>query len=178
LEITESVYLGQDDPVVGRQIMSLRAHGLRVALDDFGTGFASLTHLLSVPVDIIKIDKSFVDRLTAGDPSMAIVEGLIQIARRLGIRVIAEGIEREDQAAVLRQFGCTLGQGFMFSPAMPREIAYQLLARFSQTSAPAGQATMYGLPDRATPHPARPAGTDRMDGWRELAARRPHARRR
>jgi sensor c-di-GMP phosphodiesterase-like protein len=55
-----------------------------------------LTHLLSVPVDIIKIDKSFVDPLVAGDPSVAIVEGLIQIARKLGIRVIAEGIERED----------------------------------------------------------------------------------
>lgn len=63
LEVTELVYLGQRDPVVAREIKVLRAHGLRVALDDFGTGFASLTHLLTVPVDIIKIDKSFIDRL-------------------------------------------------------------------------------------------------------------------
>jgi diguanylate cyclase (GGDEF)-like protein len=129
LEVTESVYLGEKDPVVGREIKALRARGLRVALDDFGTGFASLTHLLSVPVDIIKIDKSFVDRLVEGDPSIVIVEGLIQIARKLGIRVIAEGIEHEDQASLLRQFGCKLGQGYLFSPAVPRDVAFQLLAR-------------------------------------------------
>jgi sensor c-di-GMP phosphodiesterase-like protein len=60
-------------------------------LDDFGTGYASLTHLLTVPVDIIKIDKSFVDRLAPGNASVVIVEGLLQIARKLDIRVIAEG---------------------------------------------------------------------------------------
>ncbi|MGX9394005.1 sensor domain-containing phosphodiesterase (plasmid) [Nitrobacteraceae bacterium UC4446_H13] len=130
LEITESVYLGQRDPVVAREIKSLRAHGLRVALDDFGTGFASLTHLLTVPVDIIKIDKSFVDRLVQGDPSLAIVEGLIEIARKLGIRVIAEGIETEAQATLLTEIGCQAGQGYLFSPAVPRQIAFGLLERF------------------------------------------------
>ena len=178
LEVTESVYLGQKNPVIGRQIEALRAKGLHVALDDFGTGFASLTHLLSVPVDIIKIDKSFVDRLTADDPSVAIVEGLIQIARKLGIRVIAEGIEREDQASLLRQFGCKLGQGYLFSPAVPREIAFQLLARFSQKPGWERSGSMYGLPDHATPNPSHPDEADRMDGWREHAARRPRARRR
>jgi hypothetical protein len=67
------------------------SQGFRVALDDFGTGYASLTHLLTVPVDIIKIDKSFVDRLAPGNASMVIAEGLLQIARKLDIRVIAEG---------------------------------------------------------------------------------------
>jgi diguanylate cyclase (GGDEF)-like protein len=132
LEVTESVYLGQRDPVVAREIKALRDHGLRVALDDFGTGFASLTHLLTVPVDIIKIDKSFIDRLGAGDPSLAIVEGLVDIARKLDIRVIAEGIETEAQARLLLEIGCDLGQGYLFSQAVPRQIATGLLTHFAQ----------------------------------------------
>jgi diguanylate cyclase (GGDEF)-like protein len=132
LEVTESVYLGQRDPVVAREIKALRGHGLRVALDDFGTGYASLTHLLTVPVDIIKIDKAFVDRLAHGDPSLAIVEGLIDIARKLDIRVIAEGIEGEAQASLLADIGCKLGQGYLFSPAVPRQVATGLLTRFAQ----------------------------------------------
>lgn len=171
LEITESVYLGQKDPVVRRQIKALRAQGLRVALDDFGTGFASLTHLLSVPVDVIKIDKSFVDRLAVGDASFAIVEGLIQIARNLDIRVIAEGIEREDQAALLRQFGCRLGQGYLFSPAVPREIAFQLLDGFAQKPGRIRPGAMDGLSRRVALDPARPDGTDLMEGWRAHVAR-------
>lgn len=132
LEVTESIYLGQRDPIVAREIKVLRAHGLRVALDDFGTGFASLTHLLTVPVDIIKIDKSFIDRLVQGDPSLAIVEGLIGIARKLDIRVIAEGIENEAQASLLAEIGCQFGQGYLFSQAVSRQIATGLLVRFAQ----------------------------------------------
>jgi len=130
LEVTESVYLGQRDPVVAREINSLRAHGLRIALDDFGTGFASLTHLLTVPVDIIKIDKSFIDRLAEGDPSMAIVEGLIDIARKLDVGIVAEGIENEVQATLLSNIGCKLGQGYLFSPAVPRQATTGLLQSF------------------------------------------------
>ncbi len=133
LEVTESVYLGQRDPIVAREIKALRAHGLRVALDDFGTGFASLTHLLTMPVDVIKIDKSFIDRLGQGDPSLAIVEGLIDIARKLNIRLVAEGIESELQASSLLDIGCELGQGYLFSQAVSRQIATGLLVRFGQT---------------------------------------------
>lgn len=132
LEVTESVYLGQRDPIVAREIKALRAHGLRVALDDFGTGFASLTHLLTVPIDIIKIDKSFIDRLAHGDPGMAIVEGLVDIARKIDIRVIAEGIESERQASLLAEIGCMLGQGYLFSHAVSRQIATDLLRRYAQ----------------------------------------------
>jgi len=148
LEVTESVYLGQQDPVVEREIKSLRARGLRVALDDFGTGFASLTHLLTVPVDIIKIDKSFVDQLTSGGPSMAIVEGLLGIAAKLDIRVIAEGIEHEEQASVLRQLGCLFGQGYLFSPAVDRETATGLLLRQAQMTGTDQVGPNYGLPGR------------------------------
>lgn len=135
LEVTESVYLGQRDPIVAREIKALRAQGLRIALDDFGTGFASLTHLLTVPVDIIKIDKSFIDRLGEGDPSLAIVEGLLSIARKLDIQVIAEGIESEVQATLLIESGCTLGQGYLFSQAVSRQIATGLLKGFAQPPA-------------------------------------------
>lgn len=132
LEVTESVYLRQHDPAVAREIRTLRDKGLRVALDDFGTGYASLTHLLTVPVDIIKIDKTFIDNLRPGDPSAAVVEGLFGIATKLGIQVIAEGIEREEQAAQLIAFGYRLGQGYLFSQAISRHVATGLLTHFGQ----------------------------------------------
>jgi diguanylate cyclase (GGDEF)-like protein len=132
LEVTESVYMTRQDPVVPRTIKAMRAKGLRIALDDFGTGFASLTHLLTVPVDAIKIDKSFIDRLTYGDKSAVIVEGLIGIARKLAIRVVAEGVETQRQAGQLLAFGCKLGQGFLFSKAVHRDEATAMLLRLAQ----------------------------------------------
>ena len=117
----------------------MRARGLRVALDDFGTGYASLTHLLTVPVDIIKIDKTFVDRLSA-EPrrAPAIVEGLIGIATKLDIRVVAEGIETEEQARHLRSLGCALGQGYLFSRPMDRHATTALLLSRAQRRDGAG----------------------------------------
>ncbi|MGO7686922.1 putative bifunctional diguanylate cyclase/phosphodiesterase [Rhizobium ruizarguesonis] len=132
LEVTESVYLGQRDYVVADEIKALRSKGLRVALDDFGTGYASLTHLLTVPVDIIKIDKSFIDRMVPGDAGTFIVEGLIGIADKLGIRVVAEGIETEPQAVQLSQLGCKLGQGYLFSKAVDRTVAAAILEQHGQ----------------------------------------------
>lgn len=132
LEVTESVYLGQRDHVVADEIKSLRAMGMRVALDDFGTGFASLTHLLTVPVDIVKIDRSFVERLVPGDGATVIVEGVIRIATKLGLCVVAEGIETDSQLDQLLSFGCTLGQGYLFSKAVDRDAAAALLSQYGQ----------------------------------------------
>ena len=132
LEVTESVYLGHRDHVVADEIMALRSEGLRVALDDFGTGYASLTHLLTVPIDIIKIDKSFIDRMVPGDAGIFIVEGLIGIARNLGIRVVAEGIEKQSQADQLQTLGCKLGQGYLFSRAVDRGAAATILKNRGQ----------------------------------------------
>lgn len=134
VEVTETVYMGDGDRVVQKAVEQLRAKGLRVALDDFGTGFASLTHLMTVPVDVIKIDKSFIDRLAPGDASMAIVEALIAIATKLDIRVVAEGIETEDQARQLLAVGCTLGQGYLFSRAVDRHATTRLLQGRAQYS--------------------------------------------
>lgn len=132
LEVTESVYLGREGDGVGRAVQDLRANGLRVALDDFGTGFASLTHLLSMPVDVIKIDKSFVARMEPGNRGGAIVEGLLAIATKLGIRVVAEGVESKAQADQLREWGCVLGQGFFYSKAVDRQAATALLFEKAQ----------------------------------------------
>jgi len=161
VEITEDVYLGRGGLVAAREIKALRRKGLRVALDDFGTGFASLTHLLTVPVDVIKIDKSFVSRLAPEDASSAIVEGLFLIADKLGIHVIAEGIETESQISQLRAFGCLFGQGYLFSRPVDRAAATDLLLRLAQkaehiprkTSArPAGVEEAY--PSRESPRAA------------------------
>jgi len=127
LEVAESVYLGQRDRVVAEEIKALRASGLRIALDDFGTGFASLTQLLTMPVDIIKVDPTFVRGLMPGEPGLAIVRGLVGIARELGMRVVAEGVEAEAQAAQLWAVGCELGQGFAFSEAVRSDVATKLL---------------------------------------------------
>jgi diguanylate cyclase (GGDEF)-like protein len=132
LEVTESVYLGQRDHRIATEIEELRKVGLRVALDDFGTGYASLTHLLTFPVDIIKIDKSFTDRLLPGDAGLIIIEGLIGIASKLGLKVVAEGIETQLQADRLLQLGCNLGQGYLYSRAVDRRAATALLRRHGQ----------------------------------------------
>jgi diguanylate cyclase (GGDEF)-like protein len=129
LEVTETVLVGGHDNVVANEVVRLRALGLRVALDDFGTGYASLTHLLTFPVDIIKIDKCFVDRLVGDTAGEAIVSALIDIARKLGMRVVAEGIETPEQADRLREIGCVLGQGFhYFRPASFEETTERMKA--------------------------------------------------
>lgn len=159
LEVSEDVYLGKGDRVVSREIQAIREMGVLVALDNFGTGHASLTHLLNVPVDIIKIDHAFVGRLWPDDPSTVMVRGLIDIAKQLGIRVVAEGIEAEVQASQLWTMGCRLGQGFAFAPAVDREMATELLRRHAQ-----------GV-EGATPLYARRAAI-KMDAYVPLPTRR------
>ncbi len=133
LEITESVYLGDRNGKVACQIRKLREAGFKIALDDFGTGYASLTHLLTVPVDIIKIDKSFIDLLGQDDAGTAIVEGVLHITRGMGIKVVAEGIETERQEQLLLERGCILGQGYLYAKAVPALEAAALLRGKGQT---------------------------------------------
>ncbi|TAJ31297.1 EAL domain-containing protein [Bosea sp. (in: a-proteobacteria)] len=129
IEITEQVFMGARKDGVARTIEQLRGHGIAVALDDFGTGFASLTHLLDFPVDVIKIDRSFIAAARTGSRSSAIVEAMVGLAGRLGMKVIAEGIETTDQAEWLRAMGCHLGQGFLYAQAMPAGMVAELLQR-------------------------------------------------
>lgn len=142
LEVTETVYMGEGDQAVQQGIKALRARGIRIALDDFGTGFASLTHLLTIPVDIIKIDKTFIEHLAAGSVSMTIVESLIRIAQKMDTRIIAEGVESQEQARLLQAAGCTLAQGFLYSQAVDRnEMTALLLKRGQYVNGPAAPIT-------------------------------------
>jgi diguanylate cyclase (GGDEF)-like protein len=128
LEVTETVRLDDGDRKVVSAIEQLRADGVLVALDDFGTGYASLTHLLSFPVDIIKTDKGLMDRIAPGDTGEVIIKALLDMARGLGIQILVEGVENSAQAAQLERLGCKLAQGFFFgSPAPPGAITKMLL---------------------------------------------------
>jgi diguanylate cyclase (GGDEF)-like protein len=138
VEITEQVIMGGRRDGVARTMDALRERGMLVALDDFGTGFASLTHLLDFPVDIIKIDRSFVGAIETGSSSSVIVEALIGIAGRLGMRIVAEGIESDGQALRLAAMGCRFGQGFLFSRPLPAEAVPDFVLRGSR--APVRQA--------------------------------------
>ncbi|MBP1850228.1 GGDEF domain-containing protein [Rhizobium halophytocola] len=118
IEVTESVYLDQRDQTVPQRLAELREAGVVVALDDFGTGFASLTHLLTVPVDMLKIDRSFVQSLLKDNPGSVIIKGIIDIAHGLGIGVVAEGVETIEQQTLLRALGCERAQGFLYARAL------------------------------------------------------------
>ncbi|GLK81464.1 bifunctional diguanylate cyclase/phosphodiesterase [Methylopila turkensis] len=139
LEVNESVFMGGADKMVARAVEKLRARGLLVALDDFGTGFASLTHLMDFPVDIIKIDKSFVDGITRDGPGSAIVGAIIDIAAKMNIRIVAEGIETAEQADRLRSMGCVLGQGYHYARPASAAVTTDLLTRFAQGGVDAGR---------------------------------------
>ena len=119
LEVTETVFLGRGAEYVERALRTFSAEGVHIALDDFGTGFASLTHLKQFPVDIIKIDRSFVHDLAQGPDDGAIVDAVLNLGNSLNMGVVAEGIETVAQAADLLARGCHYGQGYLFGRALP-----------------------------------------------------------
>jgi diguanylate cyclase (GGDEF)-like protein/PAS domain S-box-containing protein len=120
LEITETATVSDMTGAIAR-LRELKALGLQVALDDFGTGYSPLTHLRSFPVDILKIDRSFVRNVVHSDEDRAIVRGVIQIAHRLGLRTVAEGIEKPKQLEIMRDLGCDSGQGYLWTEPVPLE---------------------------------------------------------
>ncbi len=120
LEITESMIM-QDPVKIGEMLSKLRAIGIRIAVDDFGTGYSSLDTLKKLPLDYLKIDRSFVANITAADGDRAIASAIIAMAHSLKLKVIAEGVETEEQLAVLRELGCDEAQGYLFSKPMPPE---------------------------------------------------------
>jgi EAL domain-containing protein (putative c-di-GMP-specific phosphodiesterase class I) len=126
LEITESEVL-TDDAATLENIAALRRLGVRIALDDFGTGYSTFLHLLRLPVDIVKIDKSFVDILGQGDDSRSMAAALIQLARTLGYATIAEGVETAAQLESLRLMGCDLAQGYHLGRPLEAKAARWLL---------------------------------------------------
>ncbi len=126
LEITETVLLEQTDDVVGR-LNALHEMGVRVCLDDFGTGYSSLSYLQDLPIDTLKIDRSFVRRLEEEGKSSQVVGTIFELGDRLSLSVVAEGIETADQLDVLKGLNCELGQGFTFSkPMRASQVIYML----------------------------------------------------
>jgi len=108
-------------------LTSLRGLGVSLLMDDFGTGYSSLNNLHSFPFDVLKIDRSFVGRMTDGDQPLQIVRTIIELARVLGMDVVAEGIETREQYRLLRQLGCRYGQGFLFARPMSAAAVGELL---------------------------------------------------
>jgi diguanylate cyclase (GGDEF)-like protein len=128
LEITENTMASHHD-VLASRLGQIREVGVRVALDDFGTGYSSLSYLRDLPVDILKVDKAFIDGVATMSNSTSLVAALIHIAHSLGLYVIAEGIEDNDQAATLINLGCEEGQGFLFYRPLPaHELELMLIA--------------------------------------------------
>ncbi len=120
IEITEGALLGASQETKGL-ISVLRAQGLRFALDDFGTGYSSLAYLRQFDIAFLKIDKAFVGGLIEGGSDLAICEAIVVMSRRLGIAVIAEGIETEAQRQLLTDARCEYGQGYLFAKPMPAD---------------------------------------------------------
>ncbi len=118
LEITESVLLA-DTQAAGETLKGLKDIGVTIAMDDFGTGFSSLSYLRRFPVDMVKIDREFVRNITTNAPDEALVETIIYMAHRLGLKVIAEGVETETQVALLRKYACDAVQGYLYSVPVP-----------------------------------------------------------
>lgn len=131
IEVTETVFLGRDSEHVAPILDSLYAAGVRIALDDFGTGYAALTHLKQLPIDAVKIDRSFVSDLENDPYDSAIVCAVIELGRNLGLDVIAEGVETRTQARFLRERGCEFAQGYYYAHPMPAEGITALLRQES-----------------------------------------------
>jgi diguanylate cyclase (GGDEF)-like protein/excisionase family DNA binding protein len=127
LEITETAVMDRSE-VGMRALAELRALGVRLVLDDFGTGYSSLAYLRHLPLDTIKVDRSFVTELDERDPNVAIVQAVLSLAHGLGVNVVAEGIETLPQMTRLRELGCDLGQGYLWSKPLAAEGAAGLLS--------------------------------------------------
>ena len=140
LEITESVLMEHTDEVIDA-LKLLDASGVRISIDDFGTGFSSLSYLTCFPFHTLKIDRSFVSRITDNAESASIVTAIVALARSLGKEVVAEGVETVEQLTFLQKIGCTVIQGYLFSRPLPALEVRQLLVeggsqgRFSELSA-------------------------------------------
>lgn len=127
VEVTEHVFLDQTASYVARALQQLKGAGVTIALDDFGTGYSSLSHLRDFPVDVVKIDRSFVAQMLDDPEIAAIVRAVVDLAHSLSIEVVAEGVETVDQLALLKVMGCDFGQGWHFGKAAPAADVVQFL---------------------------------------------------
>jgi diguanylate cyclase (GGDEF)-like protein len=132
VEVTENILLSSVSGNVLRACRAFRAEGIKISFDDFGTGYASLSHLRDFPVDVIKIDKSFVSQLVEGENTTVIVNSIVGLAHSLSMEVVAEGVEMESQVSFLKAIGCDQGQGYLFGRPLPAEMAVRHLMKRQQ----------------------------------------------
>ena len=128
LELTESVLVASGERAE-QQLGALKARGVRLALDDFGTGYASLAYLQRLPVDVVKIDRSFTARIDSGEEDLALLEGIVGLGKALGLELVAEGIERDAQQGIVHELGCHGAQGFHFGRPGAAALATEALTQ-------------------------------------------------
>ncbi len=128
LEITESVLMSDPEAMV-RVLESLRARGIQLQLDDFGTGYSSLSYLHRFPLDVLKIDRSFVSRMLSAAEALRLVRSIIELGHDLGLKIVAEGVEAQAEVQRLHELGCDFAQGYYFSRPVPATKAAELLTR-------------------------------------------------
>jgi EAL domain-containing protein (putative c-di-GMP-specific phosphodiesterase class I) len=128
LEITESMLMNSFAESVGK-LGALRTAGIEISLDDFGTGYSSLSYLAQLPLSALKIDRSFVARMASSPYDTAIVSTIVSLGRNLNLKVVAEGVETEEQAKLLRLLHCSEGQGYLFGRPLSPPDAELLLPR-------------------------------------------------
>jgi diguanylate cyclase (GGDEF)-like protein/PAS domain S-box-containing protein len=151
LELTESLLIGSGDEVRA-DLAVLKEIGVRLAIDDFGTGYSSFSYLLDLPIDVLKIDKTFVTGIASSWRRHALVEGIIRLARTLEVEVIAEGIESETERELLAAMGCQFGQGYLLSVPVDASEAAAMLKL--------GRGLVAGLPRPRPDHPDHPDRSD------------------
>ena len=128
LEVTESAVM-ENIKTAKDQLDILHNLGIRVSLDDYGTGYSSLAYLKHLPIDTLKIDKTFIDGITNNTKDLAIVNSTVNMAKSLGMTTVAEGVEDEKQAQYIREIGCTYIQGYLYSPPVDEEKAIELIEK-------------------------------------------------
>ena len=128
LEVTETVLIQNTEETM-KLLASLRDVGIKIGIDDFGTGYSSLAYLHKMPVDVLKVDRSFVNCMTMSEKHEAIVRTVITLADSLKLQVVAEGIETKDQLSLLRAMGCSMGQGFVFAKPCLADAAGELITK-------------------------------------------------
>jgi EAL domain-containing protein (putative c-di-GMP-specific phosphodiesterase class I) len=134
LEITESIFL-RDSLRIGALFQAIRALSVKIAFDDFGTGYSSLNYLAAYPVDLVKIDQYFVQRMSKSYVHTEVVGLIVNLARTIGMTVSAEGVENSDQAEALSRLGCNIAQGYLYSPPVPLDSLTAMLEQPAPQSA-------------------------------------------
>ena len=134
LEITEGTLMDQGEQTINK-LAQLRARNIQLSIDDFGQGYSSLSYLHRFPINILKIDRAFVNQMTDGGENIEIVRTITMLAHTLNMSVVAEGVETEQQVEILKKLGCEFGQGYLFSRPLAAPAAEQVIAKSSKAIA-------------------------------------------